>query len=74
MRWPILLGVMRMEPKTAAKIMMTCIIMHNFIINTGGGFIENVGTMPVVQEGVAEGGVIDAEGNPQNFYGIEEDA
>lgn len=49
MRWPILRGQMAHQPPLASKILLTCITLHNFLINTGYGFIENISEQ-VLQE------------------------
>ena len=63
MRFPILRGEMRFKPHICAKIFMTCIILHNFLISTGAGFIEDVSHEQVPELG------IEAEENAEDNAG-----
>lgn len=43
MRFPIIKEPVRLSVKNIRKVFMTCVILHNFLINMGMGFFEDVG-------------------------------
>ena len=42
MRFPMIKDKMRVAPRNIGRLVMTCIILHNFMINCGLGYFENV--------------------------------
>jgi hypothetical protein len=43
MRFPIIKEPMRLQVINIRKVFMTCVILHNFLINMGMGYFEEVG-------------------------------
>ena len=39
-RFPMVLGVVRVQTKQVARIVQATLALHNFIIKSGGGYIE----------------------------------
>lgn len=42
MRFPYLLDEMRLKGKNNSKVILACVALNNYIINTGGGYFEEV--------------------------------
>lgn len=42
MRFPYLLDELRLKGTNNSKVILACIAINNFIINTGGGYFEEV--------------------------------
>ena len=42
MRFPYLLDELRLKGTSNSKAILACIALNNFIINTGGGYFEEV--------------------------------
>ena len=40
MRFPILMDGLRLRPRNCSRVILCCITLHNFLINTGGGFYD----------------------------------
>ena len=40
MRFPILLDALRVRKDNASRIILATLTLHNFLINTGAGFID----------------------------------
>jgi hypothetical protein len=42
MRWPVLLDRSRMRISNFSKVIITCVGLHNFLINTGSSVFEDL--------------------------------
>lgn len=43
MRFPIIKEPMRLQLRNIGKVYMACVVLHNFCINMGMGYFEDVG-------------------------------
>ena len=50
MRFPVLQQTMRVKATNASKIMLACAAIHNFLINTGAGVLDNDEFDQVIEE------------------------
>jgi hypothetical protein len=42
MRFPVLLSTMRMKRENCGAIILACCVLHNFLIDTGSGYLESI--------------------------------
>ena len=50
MRFPLVMDGMRLSLKNVKRVFLTAIALHNFVLNTGGGYFE----VPDVDTSVTE--------------------
>lgn len=51
MCFPIVRDAMRYKPENCVTVILATMTMHNFLINTGNGYIEDVGSLTFEETG-----------------------